>query len=163
LARAPHEFGNFGEDTLLVGNFGDGRINAIDLRTAPAHFLGALLHRPVSHWTLMVCGRCSFSIIASILQPGSVTETNPTVGKPSGRGCWSFADGTSRNSFEGEIPSHDKNAGHLNSSTFARLSIRQCPSSTRFSPTTSILPLSLISPLFSSFKESAMVPSSMLT
>src|SRR5215813_13721469 len=33
------------------------------------------------------------------------------------------------------------------SSTFDRLSIRQCPSSTRFSPTTSTLPLSLISAL----------------
>jgi uncharacterized protein (TIGR03118 family) len=32
LALAPHNFGEF-SNHLLVGNFGDGRINAFDLRT----------------------------------------------------------------------------------------------------------------------------------
>ena len=44
LARVPHEFGRFGHDVLLVGNFGDGRINAFNIHTGA--FLEPLLHRP---------------------------------------------------------------------------------------------------------------------
>jgi uncharacterized protein (TIGR03118 family) len=44
LARVPREFGKFGHDVLLVGNFGDGMINAFNIDTGA--FLGALLHRP---------------------------------------------------------------------------------------------------------------------
>jgi uncharacterized protein (TIGR03118 family) len=43
LARVPHEFGKFGHHVLLVGNFGDGMINAFDINTGA--FLGSLLHR----------------------------------------------------------------------------------------------------------------------
>jgi len=44
LARVPHEFGNFGHDVLLVGNFGDGMINAFNIHTGT--FIASLLHRP---------------------------------------------------------------------------------------------------------------------
>jgi len=44
LARVPHEFGKFGNDVLLVGNFGNGRINAFNIHTG--NFLETLLHRP---------------------------------------------------------------------------------------------------------------------
>jgi uncharacterized protein (TIGR03118 family) len=44
LARVPREFGKFGHDVLLVGNFGDGMINAFNIHTGA--FLGSLLHRP---------------------------------------------------------------------------------------------------------------------
>jgi uncharacterized protein (TIGR03118 family) len=44
LARVPDEFGKFGHDVLLVGNFGDGHINAFDIRNGA--FLTQLLHRP---------------------------------------------------------------------------------------------------------------------
>jgi len=43
LARVPHEFGNFDHDVLLVGNFGDGNINAFGIRNGT--FRGTLLHR----------------------------------------------------------------------------------------------------------------------
>jgi uncharacterized protein (TIGR03118 family) len=43
LARVPHEFGKFGHNVLLVGNFGDGKINAFNIRNGA--FRGALLHR----------------------------------------------------------------------------------------------------------------------
>jgi uncharacterized protein (TIGR03118 family) len=44
LARVPHEFGKFGHNTLLVGNFGDGKINAFNIHNGA--FRGSLLHRP---------------------------------------------------------------------------------------------------------------------
>ena len=44
LARVPQEFGKFGHDVLLVGNFGDGMINAFNIHTGV--FIAALLHRP---------------------------------------------------------------------------------------------------------------------
>ena len=44
LARVPHEFGKFGHHVLLVGNFGNGMINAFNIHTGA--FLGSLLHRP---------------------------------------------------------------------------------------------------------------------
>jgi hypothetical protein len=40
----PHEFGKFGHNILLVGNFGDGKINAFNIRNGA--FRGPLLHRP---------------------------------------------------------------------------------------------------------------------
>jgi uncharacterized protein (TIGR03118 family) len=50
LARVPqefrefrHKFGGFGDNVLLVGNFGDGNINAFDIRTGAA--LGPLQNR----------------------------------------------------------------------------------------------------------------------
>jgi uncharacterized protein (TIGR03118 family) len=43
LVRAPDDFGEFSGD-LLVGNFGDGRINAYDLKTGQPH--GTLSSRP---------------------------------------------------------------------------------------------------------------------
>ena len=43
LARVPREFGKFNHDVLLVGNFGDGKINAFNI--ASGAFLGSLLHR----------------------------------------------------------------------------------------------------------------------
>ena len=45
LARVPeHEhFGRFNDEVLLVGNFGDGHINAFDIHSGA--FLGTLLHR----------------------------------------------------------------------------------------------------------------------
>jgi uncharacterized protein (TIGR03118 family) len=45
LARVPeHEqFGKFNDEILLVGNFGDGHINAFDIHSGA--FLGTLLHR----------------------------------------------------------------------------------------------------------------------
>jgi uncharacterized protein (TIGR03118 family) len=42
MAVAPHSFGSFAGD-LLVGNFGDGRIHAFDLRTG--HFEGTLRNK----------------------------------------------------------------------------------------------------------------------
>ena len=45
LVQAPAGFGRFGH-ALLVGNFGDGRINAYNIRTG--HWLGQL-HRPNGH------------------------------------------------------------------------------------------------------------------
>ena len=33
LAKVPHEFGKFRHDVLLVGNFGDGKINAFDINS----------------------------------------------------------------------------------------------------------------------------------
>ena len=44
LARVPHEFGKFGHNVLIVGNFGDGKINAFNIRNGA--FRGSLLHRP---------------------------------------------------------------------------------------------------------------------
>ena len=44
LARVPHEFGKFGHDVLLVGNFGNGWINAFNIHTGT--FIASLLHRP---------------------------------------------------------------------------------------------------------------------
>jgi uncharacterized protein (TIGR03118 family) len=44
LARVPHQFGKFGHNVLLVGNFGDGMINAFNIHNGA--FLGSLLHRP---------------------------------------------------------------------------------------------------------------------
>jgi len=43
LARVPHEFGVFGPNVLLVGNFGDGLINAFKIHSG--EFLGQLQHR----------------------------------------------------------------------------------------------------------------------
>jgi uncharacterized protein (TIGR03118 family) len=43
LARVPHEFGKFGHDVLLVGNFGDGNINAFDINTG--NFIASLENR----------------------------------------------------------------------------------------------------------------------
>jgi uncharacterized protein (TIGR03118 family) len=43
LARVPHEFGKFDHDVLLVGNFGDGKINAFDIHNGD--FRETLLHR----------------------------------------------------------------------------------------------------------------------
>jgi uncharacterized protein (TIGR03118 family) len=43
LAKVPDHFGKFGHKILLVGNFGDGHINAYDARTG--EFRGTLLHR----------------------------------------------------------------------------------------------------------------------
>ena len=44
LARVPDEFGKFGHNVLLVGNFGNGEVNAFDIHTGT--FRGTLLHRP---------------------------------------------------------------------------------------------------------------------
>jgi uncharacterized protein (TIGR03118 family) len=44
LARVPHEFGKLGHDVLLVGNFGNGWINAFNIHTGT--FIASLLHRP---------------------------------------------------------------------------------------------------------------------
>lgn len=43
LAKVPSSFGQFDQNVLLVGNFGDGTINAYDIRTGA--FLTQLLHR----------------------------------------------------------------------------------------------------------------------
>jgi uncharacterized protein (TIGR03118 family) len=43
LARVPHDFGKFDHDVLLVGNFGDGKINAFGISNGA--FRGTLLHR----------------------------------------------------------------------------------------------------------------------
>jgi uncharacterized protein (TIGR03118 family) len=43
LARVTHEFGEFGPNVLLVGNFGDGKINAFKIHSG--QFLGTLQHR----------------------------------------------------------------------------------------------------------------------
>jgi uncharacterized protein (TIGR03118 family) len=43
LAKVPGHFGRFDDEILLVGNFGDGNINAYDVRTGG--FRGKLLHR----------------------------------------------------------------------------------------------------------------------
>jgi uncharacterized protein (TIGR03118 family) len=43
LARVPREFGKFGHDVLLVGNFGDGTINAFDINTG--NFIAPLENR----------------------------------------------------------------------------------------------------------------------
>jgi len=43
LAEAPREFGEFGHDVLLVGNFGDGTINAFNIQTGGS--LGQLKNR----------------------------------------------------------------------------------------------------------------------
>jgi uncharacterized protein (TIGR03118 family) len=43
LAEAPPEFGEFGHDVLLVGNFGDGTINAFNIQTGDS--LGPLKNR----------------------------------------------------------------------------------------------------------------------
>ncbi len=43
LAHVPEDFGKFGHNVLLVGNFGDGGINAFDIRTGT--FLDALRNR----------------------------------------------------------------------------------------------------------------------
>ena len=44
LARVPKEFGKFGHHVLLVGNFGDGKLNAFNLHSG--RFIAPLLHRP---------------------------------------------------------------------------------------------------------------------
>ena len=44
LARVPHEFGKFGHNVLLVGNFGDGKISAFNIHNGA--FRDTLLHRP---------------------------------------------------------------------------------------------------------------------
>src|ERR1700732_3344184 len=45
LAKVPPSgFGGLGPDVLLVGNFGDGTINAFDIQRGTS--LGPLLHRP---------------------------------------------------------------------------------------------------------------------
>jgi uncharacterized protein (TIGR03118 family) len=43
LAEVPHKFGKFGDDVLLVGNFGDGTINAFNIHTGAS--LGPLNNR----------------------------------------------------------------------------------------------------------------------
>jgi uncharacterized protein (TIGR03118 family) len=43
LAKVPGHFGRFDHETLLIGNFGDGHINAYDVRNGM--FRGTLLHR----------------------------------------------------------------------------------------------------------------------
>jgi uncharacterized protein (TIGR03118 family) len=43
LARVPRGFGKFGHDVLLVGNFGDGTINAFDINTG--NFIAPLENR----------------------------------------------------------------------------------------------------------------------
>jgi uncharacterized protein (TIGR03118 family) len=43
LAEVPHKFGKFGRDVLLVGNFGDGTINAFNIHTGTS--LGPLNNR----------------------------------------------------------------------------------------------------------------------
>ena len=44
LAKVPaNGFGEFGLDVLLVGNFGDGKINAFNIHSEAS--LGSLLHR----------------------------------------------------------------------------------------------------------------------
>jgi uncharacterized protein (TIGR03118 family) len=43
LARVPDHFGRFDDEVLLVGNFGNGQINAYDIRSGA--FLSTLLHR----------------------------------------------------------------------------------------------------------------------
>ena len=43
LAKVPSKFGSLVPDTLLVGNFGDGHINAYDIKSKK--FLGQLFHR----------------------------------------------------------------------------------------------------------------------
>jgi uncharacterized protein (TIGR03118 family) len=43
LARVPHEFGRFSHDVLLVGNFGDGKINAFDIHSG--NFIASLENR----------------------------------------------------------------------------------------------------------------------
>jgi uncharacterized protein (TIGR03118 family) len=43
LAEVPGTFGSLNPETLLVGNFGDGHINAYDIKTKK--FLGQLVHR----------------------------------------------------------------------------------------------------------------------
>jgi uncharacterized protein (TIGR03118 family) len=43
LARVPDHFGRFDHEVLLVGNFGNGQINAYDIRTGTFH--STLLHR----------------------------------------------------------------------------------------------------------------------
>jgi uncharacterized protein (TIGR03118 family) len=45
LARVPDHFGRFDHETLLVGNFGDGQINAFDVRNGTPIAGGPLLHR----------------------------------------------------------------------------------------------------------------------
>jgi uncharacterized protein (TIGR03118 family) len=60
LARVPDHFGNFDHQVLLVGNFGDGRINAYDIRDGA--FRGTLRHRPAQPlafnglWSLVFLG-----------------------------------------------------------------------------------------------------------
>ena len=43
LAEVPHKFGKFGHNVLLVGNFGDGMINAFNIHTGAS--LGSLQNR----------------------------------------------------------------------------------------------------------------------
>ena len=43
LAEVPHKFGGFGHNVLLVGNFGDGKINAFNIHTGSS--LGPLDNR----------------------------------------------------------------------------------------------------------------------
>jgi len=43
LARIPGKFGSFDRDVLLVGNFGDGKINAFNIHTGA--FIAPVLNR----------------------------------------------------------------------------------------------------------------------
>jgi uncharacterized protein (TIGR03118 family) len=43
LAKVPGNFGNLNSNMLLVGNFGDGKINAYNVNTKK--FVGQLFHR----------------------------------------------------------------------------------------------------------------------
>ena len=85
VARVPHEFGKFhhkfggfGPSVLLVGNFGDGKINAFDINSG--NFIDPLKNRrgePLDFNGLWALVFPSFLIIGFISQPGSATS--PTV------------------------------------------------------------------------------------
>lgn len=45
LAKVPKQFGKFEDDVLLVGNFGDGHMNAYNIESSPAVFIESLSRR----------------------------------------------------------------------------------------------------------------------
>ncbi len=79
VTLAPSSFGQFG-GALLVGNFGNGNINAFDPKNG--HFLGTSPHFPTdSRSKKTTCGRCHSAMARHrprtlcISRPGSTTKT----------------------------------------------------------------------------------------
>ena len=100
IAKAPQGFGNAGGD-LLIGNFGNGRINAFDLNGGPVTRVGALLDDNGQRieidglWALQFGNGTIGSHRRCCSPPGPTTSRTgssaPSPTRTAGRGCRSSA------------------------------------------------------------------------
>ena len=71
-------FGEFGPDVLLVGNFGDGKINAFNIHSEAS--LGSLLHRKNQPLEFSGLWSLFFLLTDSISLPGWLTKNMGSSG-----------------------------------------------------------------------------------